>query len=78
VAVLGVALAAACLDEGRRTLEHELSDRYGEAYVGGPDSISANLPVLFPASPFAERPDSARRATARKVAERFARSPSSS
>ena len=67
-----VALAfavAACRDEGRSQLEHELSERYGMVIVGASDSLANDMVVMFPSSPFADRPDAERRGTARKVAE---------
>ena len=67
-----VALAfavAACRDEGRSQLEHELSERYGLVIVGASDSLANDMVVMFPSSPFADRTDAERRGTARKVAE---------
>ena len=83
--LLALALAA-CRDEGR--LSNELSDRYGTAIVGVPDSVSGNMVVTFLSSPFADRPDAEPRGTARRspstcvitirATRRSTRSPSSS
>ena len=60
---------AACRDEGRSQLEHELGERYGMVIVGASDSLANDMVVMFPSSPFADRVDAERRGTARKVAE---------
>lgn len=63
---LSLALAG-CGDNGR--LANELSESYGPVNVYYETADSTHLRVSFFSSPFAERPDSARAGTARKVAE---------
>jgi hypothetical protein len=58
---------AGCGDNGR--LADELGKTYGIANVTYETADSTRLRVSFFNSPFAERPDSARAGTARKVAE---------
>ena len=58
---------AGCGDNGR--LADELGKSYGIANVYYETADSTRLRVSFFDSPFAERPDSARAGTARKVAE---------
>lgn len=64
--VAAALLVAACRGE---PIRHELSKVYGETYVEYESEDSTHLLVAFPNSPFAERPDTTRAATARKVAE---------
>ena len=66
IAFAAALLVAACRGE---PIRNELSKVYGDTYIAYENEDSTNLLVAFPNSPFAERPDSARRVTARKVAE---------
>jgi hypothetical protein len=61
-----VLVLAACGDEGR--LADALGKDYGPAIVSYLAADSTHLVVSFLSSPFADRADSARRVTARKVA----------
>ena len=63
---LGISLAG-CGDNGR--IADELSKSYGFANVYYESADSTHLWVSFPNSAFADRADSARVGTARKVAE---------
>jgi hypothetical protein len=65
--VLALVVPACRKDDGGFT--EALNDSYGPAFVGSPTADATALQVLFLASPFAERGDAERQATARKVAE---------
>lgn len=68
LSALALSLAlAGCGDNGR--LAEELGKSYGPANVYYETADSTHLRVSFFNSPFAERPDSARAGTARKIAE---------
>jgi hypothetical protein len=65
--VLAFVIPACRKDDGG--FAEALSDTYGPAFVGSPTVDATALQVTFLESPFAERGDAERQATARKVAE---------